>query len=556
MRYFLYCRKSSEAEDRQVLSIESQLQEVLQACENRTDIEIVGRYEESRSAKAPGRPLFDEMLAKIEKGEAEGVIAWHPDRLARNSIDGGKIIYLLDERRLKNLFFVTYSFENNPQGKFMLSIIFGYSKYYVDSLSENVKRGNRLKRQKGWLPGHAPMGYLNDRASKTIIPDPERFPLVRRMFDLALTGSYSIKEIAKQSREWGFKTARGKRMGGNFLRSNVVHYVLTNPFYAGLLVHQGQTYPGAHTPVVTEEEFARVQQVLRSRGKPTPQKHVFAFTGLLRCGECESSITAEHKTNRFGSHYVYYHCTRKKMDGQCRQKVIRAEVLDAQFSAFIEALTIKPRMHALLIREIAGNASHRETEREAGLALLAREEQNLAKERAAVTTLRLRELIDDTEFAAERSRIDRELLRLTEARKAVDGGTWIEPARMTILGLQRMIFWFREADPLTKRRIIKSVGSNPVLRDQKVSCEAIIPFLKDGFGTIDPIGCARLDCVRTPMTRKQKSSRRENAANRSNGRRLLRSMQRLWEERDPQYLALVDCFTELLAQDQKRSTAA
>src|SRR3990167_5875455 len=113
MKYFLYARKSSESEERQTLSIEAQLTE-LQQLAAREHLEIAASFEEAKTAKEPGRTMFAEMLRKIEQGEAEGILAWHPDRLARNSVDGGQIIYLLDTGKLKSLFFPTLTFENNP----------------------------------------------------------------------------------------------------------------------------------------------------------------------------------------------------------------------------------------------------------------------------------------------------------------------------------------------------------------------------------------------------------------------------------------------------------
>ena len=156
-KFFIYARKSTDTEDRQVRSIGDQIAE-LKELAKKENLEVIDIIVEKQTAKKPGRPMFAEMLKKIEAGEATGILAWHPDRLARNSIDGGQIIYLVDTGVIQELKFPTFWFDPTPQGKFMLSIAFGQSKYYVDNLSENIKRGHRQKLKNGLWPQMAPLG--------------------------------------------------------------------------------------------------------------------------------------------------------------------------------------------------------------------------------------------------------------------------------------------------------------------------------------------------------------------------------------------------------------
>ncbi|OQC58836.1 MAG: hypothetical protein BWX54_00910 [Verrucomicrobia bacterium ADurb.Bin018] len=187
MKYFIYARKSTDDEERQILSIQAQLDE-LRMLATKEGLQVVREYIEAQTAKEPGRPVFNEMLAAMEKGEAQGILAWHPDRLARNSVDGGRIVYALDTGKVSALKFPTFWFENTPQGKFMLSIAFGQSKYYVDNLSENIRRGLRKKLREGIYPNMPPPGYRNDKQTRAIVIDEARALFIRKMFEAYATG--------------------------------------------------------------------------------------------------------------------------------------------------------------------------------------------------------------------------------------------------------------------------------------------------------------------------------------------------------------------------------
>ena len=497
MKYFLYCRKSSEAEDRQVLSIESQRADLERRLLALPSVEVVEIIEESRSAMTPGRPRFDAMVARIEKGEAEGIATWAPDRLARNSIDGGRLIYLLDRGVLKDLKFSTYTFENNSQGKFMLQIMFGQSKYYSDALSENVKRGNRTKRENGWQPGRPPVGYLNDPVTRTIVADPERFPLVRRMFDLALKGQ-SPKQVALIARDdWGLTSPPGKH-AGRPLALATVYRILNNPFYAGQITHAGATYPGRHQAMVTPRQFDQLQSRLGRPGRPRPSRHRFAFTGLIRCGACGGMVTAERKTNAYGARYVYYHCAKRRIGPRCPERSLEERELESQIAGFLSGLVVPDELEGwardrlrTVRNEQAGFRAAREKALEKALATSERQ-------RSELTGLRLRGLIDDAEFASERQRLDRELVKLRQARlPAADLREVIELFEGVVSFSKQAVDRFWSGDPATRRKILELVGSNFSLRDKKLSIQAAKLFRWRGENPNILSGRGHVDDVRT-----------------------------------------------------------
>jgi DNA invertase Pin-like site-specific DNA recombinase len=232
MKYIAYCRKSTDEKEKQILSIDQQIYELKQFAE-RENLEIIEFLIEVQTAKVPGRKIFADLIRKIEQGEVDGIISWNPDRLARNSIDGGKIIYLLDEGKLKDLKFPTHWFDNTPQGRFVLTIAFGQAKYYVDTLSQNVKRGLHFKARQGEWPGFAPFGFINDRNSRSLKVVPEQAKLVKTVFTKFANNEFaSMREI----RNYLFKHEIARK-NGRPLHYNQIRDMLTRNLYYGVFTY-------------------------------------------------------------------------------------------------------------------------------------------------------------------------------------------------------------------------------------------------------------------------------------------------------------------------------
>ena len=333
-KFFLYARKSTEDEERQVMSIEAQLAELAEYAK-REDIEIAETFIESKSAKKPGREIFNEMMSKVhDSKEPIGLITWHPDRLARNSVDGGQIIYSIDIGKIVSLRFPTFWFEPTPQGLFMLQVAFGQSKYYSDNLSENVKRGIRQKLRRGEWPGLAPFGYVNNPKTRTIEPEPTKSRCVVKAFEEFSQGRHTLESLGQRLSFWGVVSGTGKPICKATLQR-----MLTNKVYLGLIVHNGETYEGGFPAIVSRATFEKVQEVLKNRAKSrhSKKRHNFPFTGLLTCGECSATITAQYAHGHGGT-YKYYRCTKRL--GSCSQSYLREDLLTEQLKSEISKVAL------------------------------------------------------------------------------------------------------------------------------------------------------------------------------------------------------------------------
>lgn len=475
-KYFIYCRKSTEEEERQILSIEAQLAELRDFAKH-NNLFIVKEYTESRTAKEPGRPIFNQMLGEIEKGNASGILAWNPDRLARNSIDGGRIIYLVDIGKIQSLKFPTFWFEATPQGKFMLSVAFGQAKYYTDNLRENILRGIRQKIRRGELSAKAPLGYFNEPRLRTIEPDPKTFHKVKKCLGAFATGNYTLSQIRDKMFSLGLV---GPKSGKKMPLSSVEH-ILKNPFYYGHFLYRGELHQGSHKPMITKKLFDRIQEALKDNGKPRKKPKVknFPFLGFAKCGECGYAITAEKQVKKSGLEFVYYHCTYKSKTQKCSQ---RSFLREEKFAEQIKEQCQKVSLSDVWRDRFLDKLKIWENENRQTSDLFA---QNLKKKIDELKT-KISRLTDAyLEGAFELAEFQQKKNALTSEKKTLEeklsdferkGSHWLELTRNWVIEANQAKNLALQENFSEMKNFLKKIGLNRQISQQKLSIDFKKPW--------------------------------------------------------------------------------
>jgi site-specific DNA recombinase len=474
MRYILYARKSSESEDRQVQSIEDQVKTLRQLARQR-ELLVVDELVESKSAKEPGqRPVFNSLLEAIRKREGDSILCWSINRLSRNPEESGILMGMLQRGQIQAI--RTIDREYLPDDNvLLLTFESGIANQFIVDLRKATIRGTNSKVEKGWAPHLAPEGYRNDVLTKTIIPDGDRFTILRSGWEMMLTRGYSVPHVLRHIDDLGYRTRPTKRSKGRPLSRSSLYRIFRNPFYCGEFRHGGRVYRGCHEPMVTREEFDRVQEALDAKRFTKPQKRTFAYTGLITCGNCGCAITAEEKQRQYRTGTIrvfrYYRCTGNR---GCLKTAVREEDIEVAILGYLDRIRLAPQTAAwaetCLERHLAEGAEVQDAQQRQRRDALQRAQGRLDR----LFEMRMDQEIESEVFSTRKAVLENEISELLASIE--NASSRVDRTRTSIENALSFCdsahHRFSARDVEVKREVAALLGARYVLRNRNLE---IIP---------------------------------------------------------------------------------
>lgn len=458
----MYCRKSSEAEDRQVLSIESQVNELKRLAE-KENLAIDKVFKESMSAKAPGRPVFNEMIDYLKNKKDYSLLVWKLDRLSRNPVDAGSLIWLLDTKDIQEIRTFEKIYKNISDDKFIMNIDFGMSKKFVDDLSVNVKRGNKAKLENGGWPGPAPLGYLNDKSDHTIIVDKKISKYVVRIFELYSTGKYSLKETINILYNEGFRTKTGL-----IVKKATIHRILNKHFYYGIMAKDGKYYQGNHKPLISQKLFDKVQSVMLNKTHPKKQKLFFAYRGFIKC-VCGCVYTASNKKG-----HSYYYCTNGKGNCKAHKKYLRSKYINKLIPAIFDKIRFDEEIIEIAYEASKEKSLKNEKYADSSKSNLEKQLEFVQQKKNKLLDTYLSDLIEQSVYEAKMKELENDKVALENQfksinRKNTNSLATLEQIKKVFLTASRAKKTFLKHDDNKKRELLEILLWNFTIENKKIA---------------------------------------------------------------------------------------
>jgi hypothetical protein len=339
-------------------------------------------------------------------------------------------------------------------------ILVGYSKYYVDNLAENIKRGQDRKVMSGLWPKLAPIGYLNDKTTRTIYVDPVKSPLIRKAFEAYATGNYTFARLHDSINALGLTGVKNRTLSiSNY------QYFLNNPFYYGIMRFAGERYAGKHEPLITKDLFDRCQAIMRRKSKShTKQLKPYLYRGVFRCGECGGFMTIETQKG-----HNYLRCTKKL--GSCTQRYVREEEISRQVSRYLQLMTVLPHESDEMVAELTHEQhEHQNAQRETIDSVRAKM-QKLDERLGRLMNAYLDEAVTLDEFRPQKKILLDERRGLEDQIVALEKNrsSWLEPAIKFVKDWNQAGLTAEAGSEEEKRDFLKKVGSNLTIQDRHLS---------------------------------------------------------------------------------------
>ncbi len=416
------------------------------------------------------------MVERMHKGEANAVLCWKLDRLSRNPVDGGTVSWLIQQGIVQNI--KTHSRDYYPSDNFlMMQVELGMANQFIRDLSDNTKRGMRKRVEDGWYLGKAPIGYLNiegPRKTRVIDFDPATKSIIRKLFELFLTGNYSIEALRNVAvNEYGLRSASGKK-----LSKSSISRMLANPFYMGKFEYpsgSGIIIEGRHPSLISKREYQVVQDITSGRSRPRKKIHTHALTGMLRCGVCGCSITADpprvkvfKKTE--SRTYKYYHCTKKRDHIACNEPSIEEKELTKQFTELVSMIDLKEDVSNWIIGKIRQEKDKTYSDTKQIADHLNSQYKICLEKIDRLVDKNLEGLLSDTIFKQKMNELEDEKKSLLKKLNEVDDdfSNRIDTIIKAFNFAKNLNQIWDESDLEDKKMIMVNLGSNLFLKQQKV----------------------------------------------------------------------------------------